>query len=274
MRNREQRPKRKGQESTIGKIIYGFLLFAPLIAILTGCLISTFNIATKEETEIHYRYETNEVNSNDDLIVGNIYRFTTDDYFISTNSSEFGLLFLSLEDCNFDEGDNVFSEIYFSDINHNYNGVIGYFSSSTIDFYQGYDAYVSYSITQQMLKLSSIVIIETLDNLNNNFYQNFTKLENQYIPIDYVETHNVSAEDVFYRSVDKVVQSPLFNWATNSIIYTTTASTCNALSITTPFVPLLLSYWLIISVIYYLYDIALMLVWILHRKIHELQESI
>ena len=60
----------------------------------------------------------------------------------------------------------------------------------------------------------------------------------------------------------------------NSVVYNTLETTCNQLSITTTFIPMLLAYWLIISVIYFLYDIALLLIWSAHDKIHELRDSL
>ena len=48
MRSKDDKCKHKGQETTIGKIIYGFLLFLPLVAIGVTTLVSTFNMNAKE----------------------------------------------------------------------------------------------------------------------------------------------------------------------------------------------------------------------------------
>lgn len=284
MRKKDEKHTKKGQETTIGKIIYGFLLFMPLLAIGTTCLISTFNMSAKEETEIHYKYETNEVNSQDDLKNDRAYYVNfnnvTADEFIDVNGSTLDLYFYNIE--NFDFSNYILS------IDEWLSGDL-YSGNLLLHLYITDDFFASLSLISEDIYYNdyySIVFDGGLDSYNftiignailsysgNKPVLNYFN-EATYIPIESVETHNVSAEDIFYRSVDKVTESQLFNWAENSIIYTTTNTTCNALSITAPFIPLLLSYWLIISVIYFLYDIALMLVWMIHRKVHELQESL
>ena len=79
---RKNKDQKKGQETTIGKIIYGFLLFMPLIAIGVSCITCFWNKEVPVETqtaEIQYKYESNEVNNiYADLHIGNIYNFSID----------------------------------------------------------------------------------------------------------------------------------------------------------------------------------------------------
>ena len=79
--------------------------------------------------------------------------------------------------------------------------------------------------------------------------------------------------DVFYYAIYKTEQSNLFNWSKTTIIYTGIHNTCTQLGITNTFTPMLLAYWLLISVVYILYDIILMILIILHNRVHRLQDS-
>ena len=267
MKDREKKHK-KGSENTIGKIIYGFLLFMPLIAIVTASLISTFNMSGKQESEIVYKYKSNEVTSIYSLRTGNIYKLDVENI-TDTLSTYQDILIAS----------NVFLD------GTEYNANINNTDISLLT--------ITYNPNNTLIVVSLLVNNvwnRTLvnSNVNNIKELNFVFLssnsntinsidlihETEFNVIDHIELNNLDAQDVFYNAIDKVQESTLFNWAENSIIYTTTNATCNALSITTPFVPLLLSYWLIISIMYFLYDIALMLIWVLHDRIHALKDSI
>lgn len=266
MKNRDLK---KGKESTIGKIIYGFLLFMPLIAILSSIIINTFNMSAKQETEITYKYETNEVNSGDDLVIGNIYHFNFDDYIteISTNNTfelDINLVEGLIEFVDFSIDDYITEDYVLQNIRFTFDDTWNYrvylFSST----------YIYGTFEEQSTLFSNCDVI--INNFLNIDFQYFSKCEN--IPIESVETHNLDTQDIFYKAIEKVEQSNLFNWAENSLIYTGIHNTCTQLSITTTFIPLLLAYWLIISVIYILYDIILMVLIILHNKIHQLQDSL
>lgn len=274
---------KKGKESTIGKIIYGFLMFMPLFAIGTTCLISTFNMSAKEEAQPVYKYETNDVNSADDLIIGRAYHFSAHNVAVDTTQRlTFDGDIISIQNFVFADYDDLFiDEAYLSDTGLDY-----YDLYISINYYERMlECYIIYPCSNNYIstciqQYSSSVILDfdfVLNYYESNLfdelpYSCFSRCEN--IPIESIETHNVETQDVFYNAVDKVTTSPLFNWATNSSIYNVINNTCAELSITTTFVPLLLTYWLIISLIYFIYDIVLIILNVLHRKIHELQDSI
>jgi len=251
MRSKEEKRKHKGQESIIGKIIYSFLLFLPLLAIGVTCGYAMFN-----KNAYQSYASTNESNYTNTTInnlnIGQTYYLITP----STEQYERQQEFTEIS----------VQEVLFDNVNKDVNKLRIYVpSNSTILYIQaiGTDGFTFTSDVPHILSFNYY-------GINNNYYIsqiNTILYEKQTITTSYLS-------DVFYYSVNQVKNNTLFNWAENSIIYTTTNATCNALSITTPFIPLLLSYWLIISVIYFLYDIALMLVWIIHRKIHQLQDSL
>lgn len=257
MKDKEKRNK-KGSESTIGKIIYGFLLFMPLIAIGLTCLVNTFNTQAKESLAIDYKYETNEVNQQDDLENNKIYHLE-----IELNNSNIGKMFFFTSVYNLITTAN--SNVKYEN-NLIYNGrYMRIATNSSIQIFENNIALYVYSVPTNFE--CDLVINQFTEKTD---YTYFNKCQN--IPYDSINQKDL--DNIFYYAVDKVTESPLFSWAENSIIYTTTNATCNALSITTPFIPLLLSYWLIISVMYFLYDIALMLIWVLHDRIHALKDSI
>lgn len=259
---------KKSKESTIGRIIYGFLLFMPLIAIASAIVISTFNMSGKEETEIFYKYQSNEVNSNEDLIEGNIYSFNYAhlDYqsiLYENNLSTIKPL------TNFRVRTPIGDECYFEDD----IATLPYVSISFFEeyLYINYDELGSnYSSLTYYTILDNFIGILIEDNGLNYSHISYT----EYNEINHIETHNLNAENIFYRSINKVENSDLFNWSKNSVVYTTLLATCTQLSITTTFIPMLLAYWLIISVIYILYDIALIMLHIFHKKVHCIEDAV
>lgn len=257
---------RKG-ESTIGKIIYGFLLFAPLIAILTACLTNIFTESQTETNLITKKYETNELISNESFIKGNIYQW--DNNYTATGTQEFTDLWditiltnVSTWSKTNTSRETPLNKYYFCKQS---NGTAAlYCNESNSLFY--------YNLNNRTLVF---VINEILSNNynDNEFYTHFSPYEDNALEIKTGETP-ANKEKVFYRAVNDVEESNIFNWSKNTAIYQGVYATANTLGISDTFIPMLLAYWLIISILYFIYDIVLMIILILHDKIHELQESI
>jgi len=265
MRNREEKKKCKGQESTIGKIIYSFLLFLPLFAIGVTCGYAMLNknaYQSKADTtyEIQEKITTNDFTE----LVNNTTAFLT--LVPSDNYNTLNVASYKVEFKNFTINNTTYNEGIFT-LGSYVGGYNGYFLTI-------YDTNFNYRQRYPINNYQGTYQFYLVRAFSDNAYYYPNNMYDNYFEYFIITSSSYTLDNIFYYSIDKVQKSPLFNWAENSIIYTTTATTCNALSITTPFIPLLMSYWLIISVIYFLYDIALMLVWIIHRKIHELQESI
>ena len=81
-------------------------------------------------------------------------------------------------------------------------------------------------------------------------------------------------DNVFTYSIKKVEENELYNWAKTTGTYTVLNNVTTQIGITNTFIPMLMAYWLLISIIYFLYDIALILIWAVHDKIHELKDAI
>ena len=273
-RQKAEKGKCKGQESTIGKIIYSFLLFMPLLSILVTSMYVVFNKNAYQSYSgiaqpiIVYKYETNEVTVINDLKQGNIYHIEVD-YSTFTTQAYFYV-----------------NDVINLELKH-----------STRQFYysQDFDGNIFYVSINYNNDVKLAVLTEdgfSLNTYNNTRFNNDTisfdfvynrGLSSNLLPyisastyneIEGVENTNDTLDNVFEYSISKVEENNLYNWSKNTGTYTAISTTTNALGINNTFLPMLLTYWLIISIIYFVYDIGLMLVWVIHRKIHELQESI
>lgn len=257
--------KKKGQEGLIGKIIYACLLFAPIFSILVSCMYVIFNknayqsYSGESQTTINYRYESNEVNSTADLVLGHIYRFDFNelpssytDYFnctmlVCSRSGSLQMIF---------DAENNYS------MNVTSNG-----TECNCVVYNNNGSYVT------LYGIDTTYVIFQYKNYFNPSYINHVSYTD-YNEIESVTISTDSLDNVFEYSIEKVEQNNLYNWSKTTGTYTVLETTCEGLGITNTFTPMLLAYWLIISIIYFLYDIALILIWAVHDKIHELKESI
>ena len=261
---KDKETHKKGKESTIGKIIYGFLMFMPLLAIGFTCLYAVFNNNARDSFNGTIQYkETTQVQQNDVFSGRNYYSLTKLESYSLAKTYNITNLVIRRD-----------NQIIFNSQDYNYN----YFAIKS----GGYQYDIVAQETQYVDSEPTIVQLLRIGTYQQNYFintliMNSPKFEGRaLINTLYFDTYyvNTKLNDVFYYGVDSVEKSTLFNWATNSSLYNVIHNTCTDLSITTTFVPLLLTYWLIISLIYFIYDIILIILNILHRKIHELQDSI
>ena len=249
----------KGKESTIGKIIYGFLLFMPLLAITFTCLYTTFNDNAFENYDTGKQIEYEQVQTLNDFNAGS-------NYIITPNAT------LNVNNSNYAQNQTT---IYTTKLNYNgvdyENAYFSYYSTGNAIYIYCY-YYDNGTQTTIMSGLNAKTTKFNFTYQTNNFYADFSYIAPLFS--EEIVNQNNYLNNSFYYAVNKVEQSPLFNWAEDSVIYTGMTNTCNALDITNTFIPLIMTYWLIISVIYFLYDIILIILHVFHRKIHELEESI
>jgi len=250
------KPKdKKMKESTIGKIIYGFLLFMPLMAITITSAYTIFNKNAYQSYANNKEYQF--VDNVSDFIVDNYYYLNTRNFNIKDTVTPKGAynykIFISqyeVLDSSFTIVDNLNSfGLYIGDNNEL---SIRFFGDTEYTYYNSGTSYLNLKF-----KYSN-------NTLNYNFaYNNL-----------FLEKENESLSNVFYYSVNQVCENSLFNWTQNTFIYTSVETFTTALNINNVFFPLLLSYWMILSVVYIIFDLGLMMLQIVHRKIHELGESI
>lgn len=253
MKNKDK--AKKIHESKIGKIIYGFLLFMPLLAILFTCGYVMFNKNAYQSYGDEYVEESIQLDSsnvNSLYVTGQHITYTFGEKNTQWNA-KFGFTQISI---NLNEIFNVTTE---------WNAFYLYNNNNDIRFYTTDNQ--SYLLSENDRLFNTFTYVVDLSNFNDKTIYNYG--------IAFTYTFVTSKlSNVFYYSVNQVEESNLFNWAKTSGIYTTTHSFTQALSITNTFIPMLMTYWLIISVVYILYDIVLMMLVIFHKKVHKLQDSI
>lgn len=262
---RKDKDTKKGAESAIGKIIYGFLLFMPLLSIGARCLYVIFNKNAYQSYSAYDNtplYETNEVNNVNDLVVGNIYNFTIQSNYTNTNITYFNASAIY----------NLSNTYYDLQIEQLQGSTLNL--EETANRYQfytnvGYIQLTDYNGKNQINGQTFQFVYKSSFNAD---YINQVSIAT-YIPITQSTTGG-TLDNVFEYSINKVENSNLYKWASETGTYTVLNTTCNQLGITNTFIPLLFAYWLLTSVIYFIFDIALILIWMIHNKIHELQESI
>lgn len=252
--------------------LYAFVMFLPILAVGSTVLISTFNMSSKEQTEITYKYETNEVNSNEDLIIGNIYHFKN--YYIGSQSTSnlvmSGVVFNIQTDFGFYLDDSAYS---FNNI-LNYSSI--YISDDSMFLYSpsdyNADNYIAGFSIDDALDYGTIecdIVLQEFRSIDDtelmsNLYQDFSI--SSYNEIESVETHNLNAREVFYDSLDELKESPYFSWAYNSFLSTPISYIVGLFSMPTNHVIVeLLSYWLAISIIWLVFDLIMYVPLLVHR---------
>ena len=241
-KNKESKEKRKG-ETKVGKIIYCFLLFAPLFSILFSCLYVVFNKnAYKSYGSLNIQKKTQTLELKQNLLYEMKW---INNHTGQTNNSTIIIEYATLDVADVNENGKYFR---FND-----NG----------------------NITIQDANQTTIQTITPLDNdFTFTPTQNYNLAQQPWF-ISYSITSTTDKLDaVFEYSLTKVENSAVYNWAKDTGTYTVMETTTTGLGIDNTFLPMLLTYWLIVSVIYFIYDIALILIWALHRRIHELGDSI
>ena len=271
--------KNKEKESTIGKIIYGFLMFAPLLAILTSCAYTIFNQNAKETNNIeYYEYQTNEVDIDSQdpksqIITGNVYKVNLNDSGFTTstgtaidikacyvkindimiNCNEFQEYKLQAFRYNAQVNNILFTVLAYIDKESNKTTPVGGFANQN---QIAQELYIVPNENTDRVLLTSSHILSISDKTKFNI-KNITQ--------------DKAVNNIYY-AMNQIEQEPVFNWAKNNDIYTGIKEVCDTLSITNTFYPMILTYWLIISTIYFIYDIILIIFHILHNNIHKLED--
>lgn len=238
--------------------LYAFVMFLPVFAIGGTLLISTFNMSAKQETEITYKYETNEVNNYTDLVEGNIYKVDLiDSYIFGADGNCSSIYIFNVVD----EDNEPYPSIIIED-----NGYIDYsFSNQNNVKRISYDL-AGYGGNSFILTDNSKVYVV----YTNTEYQSQEIIEaleeSDYSPIDSIETNNLDSQEVFYNAVDKVTESSLFSWSYNSFLVAPFSYIVALFGMPTNHVVVeLLSYWLAISIIWLVFDLVMYVPLLVHR---------
>lgn len=301
---KNNRSNKKTHESTIGKIIYGFMLFAPLFAIITNCMYVIFNKNAYQSYAGDYTYKQKTNIEPTEILLNNNYYYGQPQKTVQTVSAGIYKVNNLQQDIHnnlpFEVGYIAFdiwsanAEITFIEnniditswstgigrININGKEITPYNTVGTIrkTLNNNETSWLSYHLVNSQEINLSFTYIQTngLGKGTNNENVQSDNIQAQWVMRNvkqdtFIQDNTLS--NVFYTSAKHVQESSLFNWTYETLIYKGVESTTLTLGITDTFIPLLLTYWLIISVLYFLYDIILMMLNVLHKKIHEMQDN-
>ena len=264
---RKDKDTKKGGETTIGKIIYGFLLFMPLLSIGARCLYVVFN-KNAYKSYSNFNSETHEyvnVNNFNNLIVGNTYKFISNNTGATTITNNNS--YMMVENVKIISSSRAITEEQAETITrfglylYNNNTLLRFNNDSGIADIAFNSGYAEFTFTYL-----GLINVNTTNQFENYF--------DRTIYSNNLTNYGNTLDNVFEYSINQTQESNIYNWAKETGTYTVLYNTTTGLGITNEFIPMLMAYWLIVSVIYFLFDIALILIWAVHKKIHELSEAI
>lgn len=222
--------------------IFSLIMLAPMFAIASKCIYVAYNKnayqsysgTTYIEMQPIY-YETNEVNSNADIIVGNIYEWI-DNITLPQDSIRNNLFNLSYNsydnDCNSIYKD-ANESIYLTNLTNKYYNLT---INTDIRFY-----FVPSRVYQPY----------------SNLYQAVSKCEIKIIKEYEQVTQTETLDNVFYLAVNSIKNQTLFNWTTETAIYSAINGMCSGLAVENGVLPILLTYWSLMTAIYIVFDLII-----------------
>lgn len=205
--------------------LYAVLMFLPLVMFLPSCLYYSLNkYATNETTtEINYKYQSNEVNTLDDLVEGNIYSFncyalTYNDIF---NDETQGFVIELLTPLEIQQ--TLSDGIAYTDLNRfGVNTILelvgdSYIYTYTSEYQYEYESCVNeYQYTSTF---ESNCIVRLIKNYFEYAYEYFT-----YTNYNVIESVDTNVQDTIsnkmYLAWEGVWNLPLFQWTKDSFITT------------------------------------------------------
>lgn len=220
--------------------IFSLVMLAPLIAIGVRCLYVINNKNAYESYSDTYVYKNTSISNNADVTEGTKYTLTSKGP-ITANQFNCQINYISLTKEQLNITQSQYENINFIIVNTQ-----GYIRLSNSSAPTSWIA----SITNEE-GLSFDIIFNT----SNNNYDNLTSwfFVNQIV----LETNKL--DNVFYYSIKDLEQQSTFNWVQNTAIYVPLNAMCSGLGITESAIPILLTYWALMTLIYIVFDIIIYL---------------
>lgn len=266
--------------------LYGILMLLPCFAILVKCAYVAFNKNAYESysgTSTQYvqkTLQTNEVNSKNDLVIGNVY-LLRDTYQNEDLFTFFG------DNIVFDN--NVYV-VYLNEISNYYTDDVSiptfmplriyscvfyiHSQNSSLEISLGLSNDDNYQLSyiNYKNKEDNFYIIKLTNDLYNqvgeDLFYFIHECPQEYLQYTtYYEEIEVSTLDnVFYYAVDEVCNNDLFAWASNSFLNAPLTYITNLFNMPTDnAVILLMSYWFNISIIWLCFDVMIYVPLLVHR---------
>lgn len=249
--------------------IFSVLMCVPLLSVAVRCGYIMFNknaylnYSGSNQTEIIYKYQSNEVNNSNDLIVNNIYKLNDFDENNYSGQSYIEFSFKILND-----------EIYFNGLENEYDYIDDNYIYSNLEYTMYIDTYnnctvtftnlnfIQYSFSAFNSSYDNIIIQLTFEpdiyDPNNELVKNLFEYTdyNEIARVDIVEN---TLDNVFEYSINKLEEEQYLTWTKNTAVYTGINAMTTGLGITNTVIPMLIVYWFILTIIYIIIDIILTL---------------
>lgn len=223
---------------------------------------------TTTQVDIQYKYQSNEVNSTDDLVEGNIYLTNWQDMYPSDFLHEneyltFQLLGnLSVRDANRDE-----PLVPTSFTPYTYLKIYGedtalFITDFNDDYIMSYDNFGDFA-NDIVIKIIDINIVDTRTSISSIFrYTDYNEIDSVDVQTDIQNT--ISQQ--MYNSWQTMWETPMYSWTNNSILKTSLDNFTGVFGVNNQsYITNLITYELIIVAIYIVIDIVLTLFkWLTH----------
>lgn len=223
--------------------LFSLLMLAPLLASVSQMLYVTFNKNAKDSYSSYY--VTQKIVANPDTLIENQeYTFQYKEYDLTgqniySYSYGFTEISIDLNDYFTSQGTNInkLGFLYYSDLTYY---LVGYDTNNTRYLSRN----LSYTDLPHITFTSNGVVTTNSSNLNyfNIIVSVYTKS---------------TLDNAFYYGVDQMTKSDLFNWTQNTGIYTGVHAMTSGIGIECRFIPMLLTYWLILTIVYIIIDVVI-----------------
>lgn len=231
--------------------IFALFLILPFLVFLPTGLYYAFNEhavnETTTEVDIHYKYQTNEVNSVDDLIVGNIYHIN------KQNITEYGDIAI----CKYIGGQRYSNQLKIQ-FDNDGTSILRLIDSQTwnIVVYTGVTYQNTYTLNSNDIYFTYYdnINVDYLPFIDNNIDPYFDTIENVVI----TEDVNQSITSSMNNAWQDTWETPLFNWTDNQNFGFTIKAFTNVFGISEESkITNYLTYILTLTAIYVVFDIVL-----------------
>lgn len=245
--------------------IFALFLILPILVFLPNCLYYGFNehATNTETTTINYKYQSNEVNTLNDLVIGNLYHLDS----LNIQYSQDTTLNFSLNIVSglFDDFEYTDEPLYDYDFT-NYE-VLGnlFLSIDSDNLYIQFQNNSLVAISFNYVNITDVIFSISYQNDNSfNDYLVHNDILPSYTDFNVIESVSVNTDDTITDKVayawQRMWETPMLNWTNNNSFKFTINAFTNVFGITPESkMANYLTYLLVITCIYLVFDIVLTL---------------
>ncbi len=223
-------------------LLFAILMLAPALSVASRCLYVIVNKNAYQSYSDSLVENQILLTNKDQLQTGSIQQFNYVEDNVQEYTGWFGFTQISLD----------LSQL-FTEYNSNYT--YDRIRTRNDGYMYIYDSSVSGStITQRIWGVS----VFNFSIVSDGYFSENTYTSGLGSALIYqYQYKNNNLDNVFEYSVSKLEDSQMFNWTTNTAIFTGVQAMCSQLGITTPVIAEILVYWFLLTVIYVIIDIIL-----------------